>query len=213
MLWWFAVAAICCNLATLWLLASWLLSRATPTNPIPAFSFRAIGSFAERNAIKVSAVIATAAMLGSLYLSEVAHFMPCRYCWMQRIAMYPLALVLLIAWFAKDNGVRRYAWPMSTIGLGFSAWHYLVQRFPDIEGSSSCDVFNPCTLTLTWKFHFISIPYMAGSAFALIATLMLINWRCPTAEWTGPAATGPVSADTVSPDAVSADTESQSTAA
>ncbi len=183
MLWWFAVAAICCNLATLWLLASWLFNRAAPANSTPAIPVRAIRSFAERNAIKVSAVIATTAMVGSLYLSEVAHFMPCRYCWIQRIAMYPLAIVLLIAWFAKDNGVRRYVWPLSTIGLGFSTWHYLVQRFPDLESSSSCDVFNPCTLTLTWKFHFISIPYMAGSAFALITVLMLISWRSPTTEW------------------------------
>src|SRR5215212_3132279 len=39
------------------------------------------------------ALIATA---GSLFFSEVSQFIPCRLCWFQRIAMYPLAAILLI---------------------------------------------------------------------------------------------------------------------
>ena len=31
------------------------------------------------------------AMAGSLYFSESANFVPCKLCWFQRIAMYPLA--------------------------------------------------------------------------------------------------------------------------
>ena len=34
-------------------------------------------------------LVAATATLGSLYFSEVAHFVPCRLCWFQRIAMYP----------------------------------------------------------------------------------------------------------------------------
>ena len=34
-----------------------------------------------------AAAIAVTCMLGSLYLTEVAHFVPCRLCWYQRIAM------------------------------------------------------------------------------------------------------------------------------
>ena len=177
-LWWFAVAAICCNVATLLLVANWLLARRSQNGLL---------MLVRNHAPKIAAIIATVATVGSLYLSEVAHFMPCRYCWIQRIAMYPLALVLLIAWFTKDKGVRRYAVPLAVIGLGFSIWHYLVQRFPDLEGSGSCEVFNPCTLTLTWKFHFISIPYMAGSASALIAVLLLTSLNSDRSSTTAPA--------------------------
>ncbi len=169
MLWWFAVAAICCNVATLLLLVGLPFSRRSSNG------VWALVAYARRHALKLAAIIATAATLGSLYLSEIANFLPCRYCWIQRIAMYPLALVLLIAWFTRDKGVRRYAVPLEIIGLGFSVWHYLIQRFPTLEGSGSCEVFNPCTLTLTWKFHFISIPYMAGSAFILVAVLLLTS--------------------------------------
>src|SRR5690242_10162584 len=34
---------------------------------------------------------------GSLFFSEVAHFVPCELCWYQRICMYPLSLTLLLA--------------------------------------------------------------------------------------------------------------------
>ena len=42
------------------------------------------------NALSMAFLVALLATLGSLYFSEVAHFEPCRLCWYQRIAMYPL---------------------------------------------------------------------------------------------------------------------------
>ena len=54
------------------------------------------------------AVIAVVSMAGSLYLSEVAHFLPCRLCWYQRIGMYPLAVILVIAAIRRDTRVWPY---------------------------------------------------------------------------------------------------------
>mgnify|MGYP000675204122 CR=1 FL=1 len=45
---------------------------------------------------RVAFVVATTATLGSLYLSEVVHLIPCTFCWYQRIAMYPIAAVALV---------------------------------------------------------------------------------------------------------------------
>jgi disulfide bond formation protein DsbB len=47
--------------------------------------------------------VATVATLGSLYYSEVADFPPCRLCWYQRIAMYPLVPILGIAAARRDR--------------------------------------------------------------------------------------------------------------
>jgi hypothetical protein len=118
-------------------------------------------------------VVAVVAALGSLYYSEVAHFEPCRLCWYQRIAMYPLALILGIAAFRRDVHIRRYAIPLAAVGGLISIYHYQLQRFPD-QGSLSCSAEAPCTLTWVWEFGYISIPLMALSAFALITTLLLI---------------------------------------
>ncbi len=59
---------------------------------------------------------ATLAMAGSLYFSEIAHYTPCTLCWYQRIAMYPLVLILAIAAIRRDIGIRRYAIPLAAVG-------------------------------------------------------------------------------------------------
>jgi disulfide bond formation protein DsbB len=123
--------------------------------------------------LPLALVVALVATLGSLYLSEVAHFEPCRLCWYQRIAMYPLALVLGVAVVRRDQAVRPYALALALAGLPISAYHYLVERFPTLE-AAGCSPDNPCSIVWVWHFHYISIPLMAASAFALIAALLLL---------------------------------------
>ena len=68
------------------------------------------------SALPAAFVVAALATLGSLWFSEVAHFEPCRLCWYQRIAMYPLVLILGIAAWRGDSRVRRYAVPLAAVG-------------------------------------------------------------------------------------------------
>ncbi len=118
-------------------------------------------------------VVALTATLGSLYFSEIAHFEPCKYCWYQRIAMYPLALILGIAAWRRDRGIRIYGMTLAGVGGSISAYHYLIQRYPNLS-SGECSVGVPCTAAYFWEFGFISIPWMALSAFALIIMLLTI---------------------------------------
>lgn len=124
--------------------------------------------------LKLAFVVALTATLGSLYLSEIAHLEPCRLCWYQRIAMYPLALILGIAAWKDDGAVRRYAMPLAGIGGLIAAYHYLVQRYPNLE-SGACDVGVPCSAAYFWEFGFISIPFMALSGFAAVAALLTLH--------------------------------------
>jgi disulfide bond formation protein DsbB len=122
----------------------------------------------------LACVVAVVATLGSLYLSEIAHFVPCPLCWYQRIAMYPLAVLLAIAAFRSDFGIRRYVVPLAAIGSALSIYHYQLERFPS-QASVACSAEVPCTVVWIWRFHYISIPFMALSAFALIVTLLLLG--------------------------------------
>jgi len=132
-------------------------------------------------AIFLAGLVALVATLGSLYYSEVAHFTPCLLCWYQRIAMYPLAVILPIAAFRRDRGIWRYVVPVAAIGAAISIYHYQLQRFPD-QASVSCSVEAPCALTWVWQLGYISIPFMALSAFALIVTLLLVGRTAPAWE-------------------------------
>jgi disulfide bond formation protein DsbB len=117
--------------------------------------------------------IAAVATAGSLWLSGGAGFTPCTLCWYQRIAMYPLALILGIAAWRRDRSVRVYVIPLAAIGAVVSCYHIIVERFPDLE-SSSCDPDNPCSLKWVEHFGFVTIPTMALAGFLAIITVLAL---------------------------------------
>src|SRR3954454_18429557 len=128
-----------------------------------------------------AAILGIVTMVGSLYMSEVAHFAPCRLCWYQRIAAYPLGLLLLMAFVRRDHGIRPYIWLLSGIGIAISTYHVLLEHFPSLE-SGACEVSNPCTITWVEKFGFVTIPVMAWLAFASIAA---VTWLAGPATTVG----------------------------
>jgi disulfide bond formation protein DsbB len=118
--------------------------------------------------------VAIVATLGSLYYSEVRAFVPCVLCWWQRIFMYPLVVVLGVATFRQDRSAWVYALPLSVIGLTTSTYHYLLQKVPSLAPPAMCAAGVPCTVQYVNYFGFVTIPFMAGSAFLLI-TLGLLS--------------------------------------
>jgi disulfide bond formation protein DsbB len=119
-------------------------------------------------------LIAAVAMAGSLYFSESANFPPCKLCWFQRIAMYPLAVILLIAAVRRDNRIRIYAVPLAAIGGLISAYHYLIEWHPSLS-SGSCDITAPCTVPWFRQFGFMSLSIMALCGFAAIIALLTLG--------------------------------------
>ncbi len=123
----------------------------------------------QRILIFIALVAATTATLGSLYFSEVLKFVPCSLCWYQRILMYPLVAILLIGLIRNDRGVFTYVLPLSILGILVSSYHYLLQK-TDLFGSSAvCDTGIPCTTVWINLFGFVTIPFMALTAFLIIS--------------------------------------------
>ncbi|MEO6629426.1 MAG: disulfide bond formation protein B [Aquihabitans sp.] len=122
-------------------------------------------------ALAMAAVVALVCTAGSLYLSEVANFPPCRLCWFQRIAMYPQVVLLGLAAVRRDLGIRPYVIVLAALGSMVSMWHMVVERFPTLEGTS-CDPLNPCSIIWIERFGYLTIPAMALSGFALIVALL-----------------------------------------
>jgi disulfide bond formation protein DsbB len=118
-------------------------------------------------------VVALLATLGSLYFSEVAGFEPCKLCWYQRIAMYPLPILLAVAVFRRDVDVRWYVIPIATLGAFISVYHVTVEWLPWLD-SGVCPATTPCSMIWFRQFGFISLPYLALSAFVLIIALVAI---------------------------------------
>jgi disulfide bond formation protein DsbB len=163
----FALAALAANAATILIVVFAIVGRFRGTNPFEVL---------KGSTMWLAAGVAVIATLGSLYLSEIAHLIPCRFCWFQRIAMYPLAVILPIAAFRKDAQARLYVVVLSAIGAGLAVYHRLIQAFPNLEAGSCAAVGPSCSAPLISMFNgIVTIPYMAMSAFLLILALMYVD--------------------------------------
>ncbi len=136
-------------------------------------------------------VVALVATCGSLFFSEIAGLLPCKFCWFQRIFMYPQTLLLLIALWRKDRGIAVSILALSLIGMAFSVTHYSEQvqavLHPVAIGNSlvACDPSGiSCAATqISFLFGYISIPLMAFTAFLLNALTSLSLLRRNKENW------------------------------
>lgn len=119
----------------------------------------------------IAAIIAT---IGSLYFSEVRHFIPCTLCWYQRIFMYPLAIILGIAIYRNDNSIYRYVLPLSIIGMVISGYHTVLQKIPYLQQFEMCTTGVPCSKDYLNWLGFITIPLMAFIAFTVITICLVV---------------------------------------
>jgi disulfide bond formation protein DsbB len=124
-------------------------------------------------AVPLAWIVATVTTLGSLYYSEHAGFVPCELCWYQRILMYPLVIVLGVAALRRDRTVWITAGVFVVLGAPLSLYHWLVERVPAFEESSSCSATTPCSAPWFEKFGFVTLAWMAMSAFLLIGVLLV----------------------------------------
>lgn len=126
----------------------------------------------ERHPIAWAWTVALVATTGSLYFSDGVGLVPCLLCWYQRIAMYPLVLVLGVAAWRNDPSVWRFGLPLPLIGFMISAYHVALQYRPALE-VVPCTSGAPCSGRYMMIFGFISIPWMAGGAFLFLVALLL----------------------------------------
>ncbi len=118
---------------------------------------------------------------GSLFFSEVAGFVPCELCWYQRICMYPLAIVSLLAALADDRRVARYLLPLPLVGAGVSVYHLLVEN--GVVGQSQiCRLSAPGGCATKWieEFGYVTIPTLALTGFALALAFLLLAAVSPS---------------------------------
>lgn len=121
-------------------------------------------------------LVAAAASLGSLFLSEVAGVPVCSLCWYQRIALYPLAVILALGLFPFDRGVARYGLALAGIGWVVAVYHVLLVAGIVPEQMQPCRQGVPCSETHFELFGLLNIPTLSlltFTAVGLILTLML----------------------------------------
>ena len=121
--------------------------------------------------LPVPALVTSVAMLGSLWFSEVVGYRPCVLCWYQRIAMYSLAIVLVVAAVRRDRSIVPYAMVLAGVGAAVSVYHWVLERWPSID-TGSCSPDAPCSVPYFEVFGFVSLAFMALCAFVTVLVFL-----------------------------------------
>jgi disulfide bond formation protein DsbB len=120
-------------------------------------------------------ILSTLAVAGTLFIQFAGGLNPCDLCWWQRIFMYPIPLLSLIALIKGQSlsDVADYVLALSFIGALFSLYQHLLQVLP--AGSLiPCDASNDCAIRAVFYFNFVTIPWMALSVFVAIFLITLV---------------------------------------
>ncbi|GAA0818464.1 disulfide oxidoreductase [Colwellia asteriadis] len=121
-------------------------------------------------------IIATAATLISLFLSEIVKLPVCVLCWYQRIALYPLVIVMPLALFPYDVKIIRYISGLVTFGWLVALYHVLLVAGIIPKSAQPCVQGIPCSETHINLLGFLNIPLMSLLTFTLIGLLLFIAY-------------------------------------
>lgn len=66
----------------------------------------------------------------SIYYGEILMIEPCRMCWYQRMALFPLGLILGIGLYRNDRSMVFYALPLSIFGAAVAFLQAIGIHFP-----------------------------------------------------------------------------------
>lgn len=128
----------------------------------------------------------------TLLYSEVFEFVPCSLCWLQRIALYPQALIGLFAWRMKDEVFfPLYGIALSVFGLLVAIYQYIYQAIPQEllqSGVLPClaDGTADCSKKVMEVFGFVTFPFLSAVLFAFLIVLYLHLRRSCLVKKAGP---------------------------
>lgn len=130
--------------------------------------------FIETYALHFAFFLALSSVVMSLIYSEVFGFIPCGLCWMQRVFLYPQAVILGIALSKKDTKVADYIIALSVFGALFALDQHFLQMggggFLPCPASGNGD----CAKRILFEFGYITFPLLSFTAFLSQIALMLV---------------------------------------
>ncbi|MGZ8253452.1 MAG: disulfide bond formation protein B [Burkholderiaceae bacterium] len=117
-------------------------------------------------------LIALLATAGALFLGEVMDMTPCVLCWYQRIAMFPLVVILGVGLVESDTRSVRYGLPLAWAGWGIAVYHCLIFWGVVSEALAPCGKGPSCADANVQLAGSVPIPLLSLIAFTAILSLL-----------------------------------------
>ena len=161
-----ALGTIAIQITTVALLAVYLLRSKIPDlEDIVSL----IGRWGLWKAFALS-LIATAL---TLYYSEVLGLVPCGWCWVQRVFLWPQVILFAIALWKRDTTIALYSIWLSIFGAAAALYQHYLQMGGNSLLPCPASGAGDCGQRFLFEFGYITFPLMAFSAFAFLIVVML----------------------------------------
>lgn len=165
------------NIGLVLALLSYIYNRVSEEGLNRFEPYNKIIEFIQNYALELAFVQASLATAGSLYMSNILQWTPCRLCWFQRIFMYPLVIILGVSLLFNSRDVKDYVIPLTLVGIPIAAYHFLTQRIEQFQAAGCSITQVSCATEYTFHFGYITIPTMALTAFLVVLVLVWIFYR------------------------------------
>lgn len=164
---WLALAVIALQIVCVAFLALFFL-RKKSTDLAPT------AALLEKGGLWIGFLLSLGGVAISLFYSEILGVLPCGLCWLQRVFLYPQALLFAVAIWKGDRRVADYSIAFSVVGGVIALYqHYLQMGGTSIAPCPAVATGVDCARRYLFEFGYITFPLMSFTIFALLAIVML----------------------------------------
>lgn len=165
---WLALATLVLQIVGVTFLALFFLRKKFP-------DLAPIAVFLETRGLWIGLALVLGGIVSSLFYSEILGIAPCGLCWLQRVFLYPQAILFALAIWKKERAVADYSIALSIFGGAVALYqHYLqmggtnVLPCPAIATAAA-----DCSVRFLFEFGYITFPLMSFTVFAFLIIIML----------------------------------------
>ncbi len=127
----------------------------------------------KQHAVYLAWLVALVGFCLSIFYGEILRNPPCPLCWYQRIALFPLVLLLGMAAYRGDFSIIPYAVPIAALGGVIALFHVLYPYLPFLQKVHVCTLGVSCShVGFAWG-DLSLFALLSATGFSLIAILLL----------------------------------------
>ena len=169
---WLAIATLALQIVAVAFLALFFLRKKFP-------DLSPMAVFLETRGLWIGLALTLGGIISSLFYSEILGIAPCGLCWLQRVFLYPQAILFAIAIWKKSREVADYSIALSLFGGAVALYqHYLQMGGANVlpcpaVATQAAD----CSVRFLFEFGYITFPLMSLTIFAFLIIVMLFVRR------------------------------------
>ncbi len=132
-----------------------------------------IGNFLSSRGLWIGFLLTAGATLLTVYYSDVLGIVPCGWCWIQRVFLWPQVLLFLVALIKKDRRIADYSITLSIVGAAAALYQHYLQMGGNSVLPCPASGAGDCGQRFLFEFGYITFPLIAFSLFAFLIVVML----------------------------------------